>query len=406
MNVSAIGKTLDQPLLISKLKNQTPKILTGAAFAFGLYDTMKAPKGERKKRGIKNAVILSTVVGTSLMSAFGLKLGEKQLFKGLVNVKSTDEILEVQKRAADKFLSENKVSRDVENVLNKAKTGLLNVKDTEILLNMEAGGTDVGAGRGAAQIKGKEGLLETLFSKKEDLNAREIFEETGRLSILGLAPVAAGVAGGVAAEKITGESTPKSTSHKIKEGAYQFLANIFMCNVGAAGALFGAERLQKAGVIKALSPLQKLAVIMGGIFVTGIMGGSFVANLIGKKILDPIFDKEKDASVRPAQAWNPYLTDSLNTFTSKHKCFESFKMPAGNNFANIHPHKNLQNCHRKNLYSERKPELLDMALHTDDIATAGVLSGFKWIEPMLPLMYTISGYRAGIGYRNNEQKNS
>ena len=58
---------------------------------------MKAPKGERKKRGIKNAVILSTVVGTSLMSAFGLKLGEKQLFKGLVNVKSTDEILEVQK---------------------------------------------------------------------------------------------------------------------------------------------------------------------------------------------------------------------------------------------------------------------------------------------------------------------
>ena len=61
--------------------------------------------------------------------------------------------------------------------------------------------------------------------------------------------------------------------------------------------------------------------------------------------------------------------------------------------------------HRKSnhdkLSSERKPELLDMALHTDDIATAGVLSGFKWIEPMLPLMYTISGYRAGIGYRNN-----
>jgi len=35
-----------------------------------------------------------------------------------------------------------------------------------------------------------------------------------------------------------------------------------MCNVGAAGALFGAERLQKAGIIKALSPLQKLGIIM------------------------------------------------------------------------------------------------------------------------------------------------
>ena len=33
-------------------------------------------------------------------------------------------------------------------------------------------------------------------------------------------------------------------------------------------------------------------------------------------------------------------------------------------------------------------------------ATAGILSGFKWIEPALPFMYFISGYRAGIGYRN------
>jgi hypothetical protein len=29
-----------------------------------------------------------------------------------------------------------------------------------------------------------------------------------------------------------------------------------------------------------------------------------------------------------------------------------------------------------------------------------LLSGLKWIEPALPLMYTLSGYRAGIGYRN------
>ena len=53
MNISAIGKALDQPLLISKLKDQTPKILCGAAFAYGLYDTMKAPKEERKNRGLK-----------------------------------------------------------------------------------------------------------------------------------------------------------------------------------------------------------------------------------------------------------------------------------------------------------------------------------------------------------------
>ncbi len=418
MNISAIGKTLDQPLLISKLKDKTPKILAAAAFTYGIYDTFKTPKEERKNRGIKNAVILSTVVGTSLISAFGLKMpagfgrsglsGGKQLLKGLVNVRSKDGILKNQNEVVDKFLKNNNVPKNVSNVLQKAKTRLLNVKDTETILNMEnitGRGADITKGQDVACLKAKEELLETLFSKKEDLNAREIFEETGRLSVLGLMPVVSGVLSGIAAEKITKENTPENSSNKIKEGAYQFLANIFMCNVGAAGALFGAERLQKAGVIKSLTPLKKLGVIMGGIFVTGIMGGSFVANFIGKKVLDPIFDKKKGTNTELKPVWNPYLADSLNTFTSKQKGFENFKMPSNdtvkqhNNHGLKHHHKK----HHKGLYNERKPELLDMALHTDDIATAGVLSGFKWIEPMLPLMYTISGYRAGIGYRNGEK---
>jgi len=356
MNIHAVGKFLDQPILISKLKNQTPKLLASAALAYGVYDTMKAPKEERKNRGIKNAVILTTVVSTSLISAFGLKTGKKQLFNGLVNVKNPAEILKDNQFAVDKFLKNNNVNYKAKTALNKAKNGLLNINDTKEILKLEN-----------YKHQGTKELFDTLFSKKEDLNAKEIFKETGRLSVLGLMPVVGGVIGGIAAEKITGENTPKSTSNKIKEGAYQFLANIFMCNVGAAGALFAAERLQNAGKIKALSPMGKLGVIMGGIFVTGIMGGSLVANWIGKHVLDPIFDKKQKR------------TDSTDA---------NFK---GKNKLRL----------EKDLYNERKPELLDMALHTDDIATAGVLSGFKWIEPMLPLMYTISGYRAGIGYRNN-----
>ena len=49
---------------------------------------------------------------------------------------------------------------------------------------------------------------------------------------------------------------------------------------------------------------------------------------------------------------------------------------------------------------ERKPELIDLGMHTDDIATVAVLSGLKWIEPSLPSLYSISGYKSGIGYRN------
>ena len=84
-----------------------------------------------------------------------------------------------------------------------------------------------------------------------------------------------------------------------------------------------------------------------------VIGGSAIANVIGNKIINPIFGKKES----------------------------------------------------KELYSERKPEALDIGLHTDDIATVAVMSGLKWIEPALPIMYAISGYRAGIGYRNVKKCN-
>ena len=80
------------------------------------------------------------------------------------------------------------------------------------------------------------------------------------------------------------------------------------------------------------------------------MGGSYIANFLSKKVINPLFGQKKDD--------------------------------------------------KKGIYSERKPEALDIALHADDIATAGVLSGLKWIEPALPVMYFVSGFRAGTGYRN------
>ena len=94
-----------------------------------------------------------------------------------------------------------------------------------------------------------------------------------------------------------------------------------------------------------------------GIVLTGILGGSAIANTISKKIIDPIFRKT-----------------GIDNSEKESGC----------------------------LYSERKPEALDVGLHTDDIATVAVLSGLKWIEPALPILYSISGYRAGIGYRNGE----
>ena len=67
----------------------------------------------------------------------------------------------------------------------------------------------------------------------------------------------------------------------------------------------------------------------------------------------------------------------------------------------VHNHNKNENINKKEKHhKDRTPEILDIGLHTDDIATVSMLSGLKWIEPALPLMYSLSGYRAGIGYRN------
>ncbi len=88
--------------------------------------------------------------------------------------------------------------------------------------------------------------------------------------------------------------------------------------------------------------------MIAGIITTGVIGGSAIANFIGNKIVNPIILKKDEKE-------------------------------------------------------KRTPELLDLSLHTDDIATVSLLSGLKWIEPALPILYSISGYRAGIGYRNKSE---
>ncbi len=170
------------------------------------------------------------------------------------------------------------------------------------------------------------------------------------LSKQGLIAVAGGAVGGIIGDKVTGMNTKRSTSDKLKEGMFQFLANIALCNVGAAAALGGAKLLEHKGIINAPTKLQKMGIMLAGIIGMGIVGGSAIANYIGKKVINPIFGRGDNGKI----------------------------------------------------YDERKPETLDVMLHVDDVAVAGVVSGFKWIEPLIPFFYFVSGYRTGIGYRNGE----
>ncbi len=360
--LSTIGKYLDQPLRVARFSAAVPALLTAGALGYGIYDTYRAPEGKKKKRFIKDLCILSATVTSALIAIRGLpsiKVFGKQItkgFEGLTDIKSVKDVTKAQTEIVENFLKaqtggisgflkpkflqkNNPVQGRVLDILNKAKTRVLGFSDLKFL-HGELGKTKAG-----------KKFLKELIPDPEDISSKKIFGEIGRLSLMGLMPVVGGMAGGVTGDFLTEKNWKKRIPNKIKEGSYQYLANIFLCNVGAGAALGIMEKMDvKSRAYKALG-------MAAGITVTGIIGGSAIANLIGKKCINPLFGENKQMS----------------------ECERS-----------------------KRLYSERTPEAIDVGLHVDDFATVGVLSGLKWVEPALPILYSISGFRAGIGYRNGK----
>lgn len=115
--------------------------------------------------------------------------------------------------------------------------------------------------------------------------------------------------------------------------------------------------------INVKSTAARFAAMLGGVAGVGIFAGSIIANFVGKKIINPLFTTNKIQKSEPQKDFQAKL---------------------------------------KELNSERHPEMLDLSLHIDDVVSVGFLSGFKWIGPILPALYVVSGYRSGIGYRNGE----
>ena len=328
MKIKTLAKYIDQPLLINKLNKQMPKLLVGAGTAIAVGDTIK--HRDEKDRFVKNAIIATSIIGTTLVATKKFNL---------LDIKPAKEIIQEQTKAVREYIQKtNLKDENLLSILKKSEKDHLSKDAVQVLFD------------DLKDDSNRTALFKVLFNEDKNLTSKEIFSEIGRLSVLGAIPVVSGIGGGIVADAITGTSTKHKRANKVKEGFYQYFANIFLCNVGAGVALLGAEKLQKKGVIKALTPTKKLGVILAGITATGIVGGSYIANFLSKKVINPLFGQKKDD--------------------------------------------------KKGIYSERKPEALDIALHADDIATAGVLSGLKWIEPALPVMYFVSGFRAGTGYRN------
>lgn len=324
-NIKAFGKFLDQPILISKLNKKMPIIMgigATAIYAKNSYDTYKKSedKNQAKKEITKKGLIMATSVASALLAP---KIASKIVKRN--NIESIDIISRKNTELIDNFLEKNKVNEEIKPILKKAKDKVLPFKEIKKLA------------QGLTKDKNGEELFNSLIPDPENIKAKDIFSEIGYLSIYGAIPVAGGILGGIGADMIAKEDCKKTIPNKINEGIYQYLANIFMCNIGAGLAL---GLLEKANIT---SKSARAIGMTTGIILTGVLGGSKIANFVSQKLISP-------------------LTKSKS--------------------------------------KERKPEPMDICLHTDDIATVSLLSGLKWIEPALPILYSVSGYKAGTGYRN------
>ena len=348
-NLQVLGKFLDQPILVSKFQRAVPAVLTTGALAYTVQDASKVEKEKRKNRALKTGITLGVTVASAIAAPhIASKISKRPLSDSLNTVKKNN------KEIIDSFIKTTNVDEATKNILTKGKEKVLNFKEVKNIFE---------------KVKDKD-FLEKFIPSPQNVSAKDIFSEIGYLSIYGAVPVVGGIAGGIIADRVTDkESWKDKIPNKIKEGSYQYLANIFMCNVGAGLAL---GLLEKLGIT---SKSARAAGMTTGIILTGIIGGSKIANLISEKFIEPLCSKKQKKDANDISDINFIKKDSSE-----------------------HIIKNTSTCHKKE--KERTPEVLDIGLHTDDIATVSLLSGLKWIEPALPVMYTLSGYRAGIGYRN------
>lgn len=300
------GKFLDQPMLVTKFHNAVPAILTTGAALYTTKEILHAPEEKRKKCAVRTVTTMALTVASALAAP---KITNK-LFKADEIPKTLKELKIHASGLIENFLKKNNVDEKNKELLEKAKNKVLKFKEVKTLFK-----------KFDNNAEGKK-LLNNLIPDPENIDSKEIFSEIGRLSVFGLIPVLGGIAGGIVGDKLTTDKWKQKIPDKIKEGSYQYLANIFLCNIGAGGALAIMEKLN----VK--SKAKRAAGMVAGIIATGVIGGSAIANLIGNKIINPMFE---------------------------------------------HGHKHKHT--KEHLFDERKPEPLDIGLHTDDIATVAVMSG-------------------------------
>ncbi|HEY9687305.1 MAG TPA: hypothetical protein V6C52_10040 [Coleofasciculaceae cyanobacterium] len=338
-------KFLDQPTLVHRLGQSVPVLLPLGGLAYTANDVYKAPEGEKAKRLVKTG----SVMLFTLLAAW-------QSFRRFGKPNLTT-IRQDARFVFGKLKEEGiQLSKSLSSLLQKAENGkVLNPLEVHTLRKELH----------AASPHGKAHFLKLIpdpENEAHELSFKKILHEVKQLSLMGLYPVLGGIAGGVLGNLINRDDWRHELKNQAKEGLFQYMANIALCNVGATIALLGLKQTRYIG-----SRAARMGAMTLGIGLVGIVFGSSIANFLGKNFFNPLFDEGPGHTLRrirdkvAREGWGSLFRD---------------------------------------LNSERHPELMDVALHVDDFATMGVLAGLKWVEPALPFLYSLSGFRSGIGYRN------
>lgn len=391
--LSVWGNYIDQASIVRKSGRPVNWMMITAASGLTGYHFWKAQPEEKKKVLTRDALVLGAAVGGTMFAAGGLAAFrqlvnpkfipavakdapflKKFILQGAKPLHAEGEELAKHAKAYLEKLSQpegNKIHSDLRQFLEE-KLGKL--KDDYTFSRDELGEIYDNIKKYEPEKVSK--IFTQLFSGNEGLvhEVQEAMEFFG----IGLAGVLSGIGGGLLANKINGLKDPEKTPDMVKEGIFQFVANIGMCAVGAGSALAlmspeewapkiseklkkPAEKVTEFFHESAGSKVYRFGGVLAGLSV-GILGGAHIANYVGRHYVNPVLDKIQGKESKPPEA-----------------------------------------------QEKRHIEGMDMVLHVDDIPTAAAIAGTAILGPWIMPFFPVSGYRAGIGYRNDEkakQKNA
>jgi hypothetical protein len=364
--LKAFSHVLDERHVIDRVgKTAAWTLGIGAPASLMAWNASHAEPDKRKQVLIRDGLVLGGVALTSIFAVRkylmgdvlenGVKVGKsfvkqktvnearEELLEGFAKVKSSVkyQAYKALPKLEALVLKENKSLADYKAIITHMKTASPGTykEDINKLLPVDLGDDC------PTKLKDVPEFLGNLW------------KELSNFAVLGTVPIFGGIMGGLAANKINGERG--KTADMVKEGVFQLISNIVLPVItGAVGITLMSIPTIKRGLEKIPNAARLIRFGVVGISITaGIASGMLLANKIGEKWLTPMFNRMQGKPSKPPSA------------DGRH---------------------------------ERKPDFFDIFLHVDDLPVALSVAGVAILEPFLPFLFGITGWRAGVGFRNGE----